>query len=58
MIRKKISISSVAYTSIGACCISIGILFFQNSFVKYILLGVGIIFCFIAVIIAAKNKKK
>jgi hypothetical protein len=57
MIRKKISVSSVAYTSIGACCISIGILFFQNSFVKYILLGVGIIFCFIAFFIAVKKNK-
>jgi hypothetical protein len=54
--NKKISISSLAYTSIGACCVSTGVLFFQNSFVKYILLGAGVIFCLIAVLIAIKKK--
>jgi multidrug transporter EmrE-like cation transporter len=57
MIKNKISISSLVYTSIGACCVSIGVLFFQNSFSKYILLGVGIILCAIAVITANNNKK-
>jgi hypothetical protein len=56
MIKEKNSISSLAYTSIGACCISIGVLFFQNSLVKYILLGVGIIFCLIALFIAVNKK--
>lgn len=56
--KKKSMLSSLAYTSIGACCVSAGILFFQNSFVKFILLGIGIMFCLIAVIIAAKTKKQ
>jgi hypothetical protein len=54
--KTKIRLASLAYTSIGACFVSTGILFFQNSFVKYVLLGVGIVFCLIAVIIAAKTK--
>jgi hypothetical protein len=56
--KKKSTLSSLAYTSIGACSVSMGVLFFQNIFVKYILLGVGIIFCFIAVIIAVKTKQQ